>query len=706
MCKRSAGPISWLMQWKDYEEKFADTYKIFSSDRKEYSRSEAFATVLLNRIQRKDILGDMDQNDFKLKFTKHTLTNHPHAVVHSTETVVTERGEGKFSPLDPPQSIINSCYCDISKNSPTKYIGRAPVKTGRIPWKATRSGFSTRHAYWSTTIDSAYKKDGLGNSFMLNGGWASAQPLLREFSNHKHEIPKSYVRQVKFISKLHRKCGKLPTFPKVQTSEMFLQKVRMPSKPGGDWDNIFNNKKSAYSTCILAARKTMLSVYSTPQPNLTYYTAGGRSKAQMDKGYGSELASRLTWQQDCVEFLIAKPYVDKIEQFFFKNNSCPIKIGKNITRNRHTTLLRDFLIYKWGITADYKFYDSSLRRDKIVGAFAFCRMFFEESLEIDNIFNYMCDGFLNKYLLCPDGKMFKVQSGTPSGNAFTTLINSIANALILEEVIETYSPFTAKSYWYNVAGDDTVIFFDEEVKFSDEKFIKFIKRKFDMNIEITAKGDCISHDVNKSLDFNKLGYYIEGDSVVPTTIPKLLFKKLCAPDFNDEQLLNSFNTIEGQASRLLKHPDSITMIATFRAALLEKPETEQFFEAVRKYEFYIKHQVENVYFSLKPLSITELTHYSGDKEFGLFLADGDGDVTMANNWLKDNVSAFSKLEIRKEDRLKWLRMQMGERPNISLLWKAFKKIWLPFQFVYKVKIDAVRAAIQNSVYWGDLNFNL
>lgn len=76
-------------------------------------------------------------------------------------------------------------------------------------------------------------------------------------------------------------------------------------------------------------------------------------------------------------------------------------------------------------SADGKGFDTTISRGAIIGAFSLIRSCYPTGIKIDRLFNYMCANFINTLIIVPNGDLYIIDGTNPSGNPWTTLINSI-----------------------------------------------------------------------------------------------------------------------------------------------------------------------------------------------------------------------------------------------------------------------------------------
>lgn len=132
-----------------------------------------------------------------------------------------------------------------------------------------------------------------------------------------------------------------------------------------------------------------------------------------------------------LESLAAQPFSDALRaaDTFIHFGKDPIVSVPDLidTRRQQSPVL---------LTADWSDFDASIHVYEILTAFRIihnCVNFPDPESEI--AFYLMVQLFIHKKLAAPDGCTYMIQRGTPSGSAWTTIVNSIINALRIRYLI-------------------------------------------------------------------------------------------------------------------------------------------------------------------------------------------------------------------------------------------------------------------------------
>lgn len=182
----------------------------------------------------------------------------------------------------------------------------------------------------------------------------------------------------------------------------------------------------------------------------------------------------------------------------FKNKLKAVMLGYNKFGPDSDDMLRRMRSFNVFITSDYSQYDSSLGIALIKRAFDVVRFIFGSSRgkkdNVDLLLNVSEEWFLNTGIVYDRGYIIFKKGGNPSGSGWTSIINSIINALILDEVglyLNRIGAITSK-YMVNVYGDDSLFSFSINEKNNERRYYmardllpiisSFIKLRFNLDV--------------------------------------------------------------------------------------------------------------------------------------------------------------------------------------------------------------------------------
>jgi len=178
-----------------------------------------------------------------------------------------------------------------------------------------------------------------------------------------------------------------------------------------------------------------------------------------------------------IEGLIGQPLMTKLMTF-----DNPVYIGKDIHKDMPYDIIR--LVKDAGyyiFCLDFSGFDSSILRFLINIAWNILEelLDFKDSYEYD-VFLFCKQLFMNTVVVMPDGRLYLVQCGVPSGSFFTQLIDSIVNLIVmysfqiskLGHILDT-----------NVMGDDSIFAHFEKFFTLEEAATYFLRFRLKLNLE-------------------------------------------------------------------------------------------------------------------------------------------------------------------------------------------------------------------------------
>jgi len=599
------------------------------------------------------------------------------------------------NPFTPPNSLVDACYADISEGANGVFICRAPFKTGIRPSSANKNKIYQAEASVSKLMPERYRSSTIEN-VLLKGGWINALQQFQRFTSGRLTVLDSYLYNAQLVDNYFKRIKASPCFEPPTKMHMYFIPIKASALCGGETGNYFRNKSQGAASVLAAASKLWDVIHSKEHVNVSVYTLGGKQKAVKNKAIGVRVQARLLYQQDYVEFCVAKPYIKKIESFLFADDSNPIVIGKDTTGCRAMRLLKNFSHWGYNIEFDWSGWDSTVIADKIAAAFSVFRRMFPPSVEIDNAFVYFCDGLINKYTICPDGNFFKVTRGMPSGSGWTTIVNSMVNALIMEELLISYGPFVGLSSSYQVSGDDGNLFFDKKFKFSKTKLVRFCKRRFNMDIEITSVGPPISADPDKSATFNKMCLYWTNDRAEATVQPKALFNRFSILQKEGNEPRTFIDSVLGNIPQCIRHPLCHEVISAYWYFfnMFEYPQLDPFV-CSQEIVYSVQAATQRLFDSPKEERLLDNVDYDAQKVLPIDIIIADGkppDDVFVENWLKDNTLYYKNSKISNRSRHKYFERMMGIRVHIHLVmakYGEFTRSCLKWN-MQKVFLDQIR----------------
>lgn len=238
------------------------------------------------------------------------------------------------------------------------------------------------------------------------------------------------------------------------------------TNPGPTYNDIgFKKKIMAYAS-IKRSIFHMLQLLETGDihPSLFHlaWRTGGRPKLgtverMSEKARKGSALGRAIWMCDAEEAILGKHFTRHFDHRF-SGNPLLNKVMINFNKFADSGKLRKWLMEgKSLIELDYSKFDSSVTADVIKKAFDVFELCFTNWTSINRkVYAALQNNFINSRVHMMDRTIVQKHSGVPSGSAFTSIINSICNCIMLEECFERIG--TPRNCWkYLVYGDDTLI---------------------------------------------------------------------------------------------------------------------------------------------------------------------------------------------------------------------------------------------------------
>lgn len=151
-----------------------------------------------------------------------------------------------------------------------------------------------------------------------------------------------------------------------------------------------------------------------------------------------------------IESLIGQPLVDML-----LHNDNPIYIGRNLIKEMPASIsLLASDASSWYYCLDFSKFDASVNRYLVDMAWLILKdmLILEDEWEV-NVYNYCRRLFTNTPVVMPDGRLYIVKTGIPSGSFFTQMIDSIVNLILIYALQLRFMGTTVKTY---VLGDDSI----------------------------------------------------------------------------------------------------------------------------------------------------------------------------------------------------------------------------------------------------------
>jgi hypothetical protein len=113
--------------------------------------------------------------------------------------------------------------------------------------------------------------------------------------------------------------------------------------------------------------------------------------------------------------------------------------------------------YRYAYCIDWSGFDASISGRIIDAAFMVVKTHLELDDQQDAVYRRYVHDFIHSRIIGPDGNVYQVHRGIPSGSAFTSIIGSVVNIFVLNYIFCRITGHTLKPSQMLVLGDDAVV---------------------------------------------------------------------------------------------------------------------------------------------------------------------------------------------------------------------------------------------------------
>jgi len=113
--------------------------------------------------------------------------------------------------------------------------------------------------------------------------------------------------------------------------------------------------------------------------------------------------------------------------------------------------------FKYVYSLDFSGFDSSVPAKIIDDAFGIARTHLELSSADELVWDRFKSDFIHSRIITPDGGVYQVHKGIPSGSSFTTIIGSVSNLIVLNYILIRIMGRTVDKDRVQIQGDDAII---------------------------------------------------------------------------------------------------------------------------------------------------------------------------------------------------------------------------------------------------------
>lgn len=309
--------------------------------------------------------------------------------------------------------------------------------------------------YFITKVDVDYQETEDNNIQTFNGDWMHSSKNLIDMAQVKektyatHEMIEAVLNRInidfklplvkfyspKFILGLDVKPK---AFPGLGTSKL-IAKFRK--------DSSRYTKDYAYKYCqyIMKSPRQIL--------DTSLITVGGREKRVKFNSdeKGKKVRTRVTCMMEDVPTLIGQSLSNPITNCIpeIRDHFCQLaKVYGQGNMLRYRDMMQPRHWKDVVCDLDYSGHDNNVNENQIVVAFAFLRLCFPKSKEIDRLFYYCMSSLINKRVVLPGSNMvYRLCRGVSSGHAFTSLITTFCAYINLATALERVTYKMSTNYY-------------------------------------------------------------------------------------------------------------------------------------------------------------------------------------------------------------------------------------------------------------------
>jgi len=267
----------------------------------------------------------------------------------------------------------------------------------------------------------------------------------------------------------------------------------------------YRSKDDSYEEALDDARVAMDKIHKGQRIRSRPFVAGGR--ARLVSSAASAKKGRMIQAQDFRDFLITASYAQPMTEHLL---SVPeISVGYSHFNLGYDKMFREMQENVWA--TDYSSYDAGQRNTLLGFALRILFSCFKRDPNHTNLEQFVIDSVQVRDVIMPDGRMFAVFTGLPSGHSMTSILNSITNFIIIQYTFRKLlfdsglPTVEAEFIKTRVLGDDALI--SGELDFDFAQYSQIVHSTFGISVSPLSE---------------KSKIYLEGEdySLYPTYLGK------------------------------------------------------------------------------------------------------------------------------------------------------------------------------------------
>jgi len=163
--------------------------------------------------------------------------------------------------------------------------------------------------------------------------------------------------------------------------------------------------------------------------------------------------------------------------------------------------------FRYVYSIDFSRFDSSVPAVMIADAFRIVRPLLDLTEDEETVWNKYINDFIHSRLITETGEIFQKHKGIPSGSAFTSIIGSVVNLLVLNYAWTRVSGHALKSDRVLVLGDDAIVASNSKLQL-DELARACSELGFTLSVEKSQIADSSKENADPYTNkVNFLGHY-------------------------------------------------------------------------------------------------------------------------------------------------------------------------------------------------------
>lgn len=178
--------------------------------------------------------------------------------------------------------------------------------------------------------------------------------------------------------------------------------------------------------------------------------------------------TRLVWMASLPTTIIGLSFSKPVQEALARNR--PYIWG--LQKHEQGAILSEMAgRYRYVYSVDWSQFDASISPSLINDMFRVVRSVLDLTDVEDKLFWRYVNDFIHTRIVLPDGGVYQVHRGVPSGSAFTSLIDSMVNVYCMNYLWARLTGHTLSHNQLLVMGDDAVVASDEHFELADLSLI-------------------------------------------------------------------------------------------------------------------------------------------------------------------------------------------------------------------------------------------